>query len=209
MKNRRSVIAVTCLSIVVSMSQFARAEDKVKNADKVEKTSKKEAAEKTVEVDLKGLKLNVPVSWKKEEPKSKLRLGQFALPGVKGEKHAVELTVFNFGGGGQVEANIQRWVGQFLEDDRKVKMSRGKAGEIPYFFVELSGTYKKPDGPPFQQKTINVPDSRMLAVILPVADRGVFFLKMTGGDKSVSAQAAAFRKSFGGDASGEKALELK
>lgn len=199
---RRSVIALACFSMAVSLNQVSLAEDKAKD-------KKKEATTKTVEVDLKGLKLKVPETWKKEQPKSKLRLGQFAIPGVKGEKHAVEMTVFNFGGGGQVQANIQRWVGQFLEEGRKVKMSRGKAGEVPYFFVELSGTYRKPDGPPFMQKTVNTPNSRMLAVILPVADRGVFFLKMTGGDKSVAAQATAFRKSFGGDASAEKALELK
>ena len=76
-----------------------------------------------------------------------------------------------------------------------------KKGE--YYLAELSGTYKKPDGPPFLQRTKDAPGYRMLAVMIP-AEGGVYFLKLTGPDKTVAAQAKAFRRMFGADVKTEK-----
>lgn len=183
-------------------------DEKKKVENKIEK--KAETKVDTVVAEFKGLKLTVPKTWKKQEPTNRLRLGQFAIPpsADKG-KEDVELTIFNFGGGGQVGANIQRWINQFEGEKREVKITKGAIDEVPYVVLEVSGTYKKSIGPPIQRKTKSMPGSRMLAVILPTKENGVFYLKMTGADKSVAAEAKSLRSSFGGDASGEKPLELK
>jgi hypothetical protein len=163
---------------------------------------------KTVEVEIKGgLKLNVPETWKQSEPSSRLRLAQFAIPKVKGDSEDGELALFNFGAGGGAKANIDRWVGQFQAAEREVNVKEG-ALETGRYFFEISGTYDKPIGPPIARQTKAAPGSRMLGVILGMEDKGIYFFKMTGPDKTVAAQAAALKKSFGADEKKEKEVAL-
>ena len=166
------------------------------------------ADDKTVEVKLGELTMNVPASWKQQQPKSNLRLGQFEIPAAEGDEEVGELAIFNFGSGGGVDANVRRWIGQFQEKDRQVKLTKGEARQGQYVFVELSGTYNKPDGPPILRKTKPAPDYRMLGVILAMEKKGVYFLKMTGQDKTVAAAAAGLRSAIQADAKKEKPFEL-
>jgi hypothetical protein len=68
--------------------------------------------------------------------------------------------------------------------------------------VEVSGTYNQSVGPPIRRQTKAVEGSRMLAVILQL-DQGVYFLKLTGKDKTVKAQSKSLRQAFGGTAESE------
>jgi len=78
-----------------------------------------------------------------------------------------------------------------------------------YVFVDLSGTYNQPIGPPIRRKTKPLTDARMLAVILQQSEsKRVYYLKFAGKSKTVSANAKAFRKSFGGNAQTEKEIKL-
>ncbi len=156
------------------------------------------------EVELGALTLKIPKDWKQDSARKPLRLATFEIPAAKGDKEKAELAVYNFpGGGGSVEANIGRWVGQFESKGRKHRVSIGKAGDNQYYVVEVSGTYNKPVGPPIRRQTKPVKGSRMLAVILQL-EQGVYFLKMTGEDETVKAQAKALRQSFGGSLKDEK-----
>ena len=69
------------------------------------------------ERSLGDLAANVPEGWVEEEPASSMRLAQYRLPG-DGAGDAV-LAVFHFGSnqGGSVDANIDRWYGQFSQPD--------------------------------------------------------------------------------------------
>ena len=163
--------------------------------------------DETVEVDFDGLKLSAPKSWQKQQPASNLRLGQFAIPAVEGDAEPSELAIFPpFGG--TVQQNIDRWVAQFENEGRTAKSTQGECPQGKYVFVELSGTYKKPNGPPFLQQTKPAPGYKMLGVILTSKSGGNYFLKLTGPQKTVTANAEAFRKSFQADASQEKPYEL-
>lgn len=189
---------------ILTVSHAAQADDKT--ADKPD-AKKKEV--KTVEVEIKGgLKLNVPENWKQSKPSSRLRLAQFAIPKAKDDTEDGELALFNFGAGGGAKANIERWVGQFHATEREVKVKEGALETGRYFFVEISGTYNKPIGPPIARQTKAAPGSRMLGVILGVEDKGIYFFKMTGPDKTVAAQTAALKKSFGADVKKEKEVDL-
>ena len=164
-------------------------------------------APKTTTVKLKKLTLKVPADWKKGGRRNSMRLATFEIPAAKEDGGVGELAIFNFpGGGGPVDQNISRWIGQFESKGRQSKVTVGKAGDAPYHPVEVSGTYNQSVGPPIRRQTKAVPNSRMLAVILTQAS-DVYFLKMTGPDETVKAQANAFRKSFGGDAASEKEQE--
>jgi gluconolactonase len=154
------------------------------------------------------LTMKVPVDWKRGRPTSRMRKAQFTVPKVEGDEADGELVIYYFGpnDGGGVLANVQRWIGQFDPNDRKVKVFRGEAQGGEYTIVDATGTYNKPIGPPIQGRKKPTPGSRMLAVILPTSE-GHYFLKFTGPQKTISAAAKPFRRSFGGDASKEKELE--
>lgn len=161
----------------------------------------------TVDVDLDGLKLTVPKHWQKQQPSSNLRLGQFAIPAVEGDAEPSELAIFPpFGG--TVQQNVERWVAQFENEGRTMKATQGECPQGKYVLVELTGTYKKPHGPPFLQQTKPAPGYKMLGVILVSKAGGNYFLKLTGPQKTVAASADAFRKSFQADASQEQPYEL-
>jgi gluconolactonase len=162
------------------------------------------AADETREVKIEDLKLTVPASWKQQPPSNNLRLGQFEIPAAEGDKEPAELTIFNFGAGGGVKANIDRWVEQFQPDDRKTKSTQGKCSLGDYVLVDVSGTYKKPVGPPRLGKTEPMPGARMLGVILSVEKKGLYFLKLTGPEKTVAAAAGGIRTSIGAKAGDEK-----
>ncbi len=165
---------------------------------------------KTQDVKVDDLKLSVPVTWKRKPPANKLRKGQFEIPAVKGDKKAVELVIYEFsGGGGGVGANIQRWIGQFQAKGRKAKVSKGVSPAGPYIFVDITGTYNMPVGPPIQRKSKPVENARMLAVILAVKDaRKVYYLKAAGESKTVTANATALRTAFGANQKKEEPLKL-
>ena len=127
------------------------------------------------EVKFEDLVLKVPTSWKQQPPANNLRLGQFEIPAVEGDKEPAELTVFNFGFGGGVKANVDRWIEQFDEKDRKVKTTTAKCPQGEYVFADVTGTYKKPVGPPIMRKTEPAPGYRMLGLILLSRRRGITF----------------------------------
>ena len=186
--------SVFVLGVAVISTGFAQAAD--------------EAVETTA-VTIKDLTLNLPKSRSSVKSSSSMRLGTFNTPIAEGDQEPGELTIFSFaGGGGDVGSNISRWVGQFNSDGRTATVKKGKAESNTYYIVDVAGTYKRSVGPPIQQKTEPVEGFRMLGVILELEDKGVYYLKLTGPDATIKAQADAFRKSFGGDAKSETDFEI-
>lgn len=160
-----------------------------------------QAAENTKEVKLSDLTLQIPNGWVKEEPKSKLRLAQFRIPGEEGKDG--ELAIFSFGAS-DLEANIRRWIGQYEAEGRSVRIFSGDASQGKYFLVDLTGTYKKPVGPPIAGKIEPTPNSGTLAVVLAIKEKGVYYLKLNGPKELVAAQREPLRKALGADITKEK-----
>ncbi len=165
-----------------------------------------QASETTPVVMDETLTLQIPADWEKVKPDNNLRLGQFKLPAADGDTEITELAVFPpFGG--TVNDNLTRWEGQFTGAEKKSTKGTTDDGKA-YYLLDMTGTYKKPDGPPILRKTVDKEGYQMLAVIIETK-QGNYFLKLTGPKKSVAAQADAFRKSFGGDSAKEEAYEIK
>ncbi len=165
------------------------------------------ADEDIKEAKLGDITLKTPATWKQSEPTSRLRLGQFEIPAAEGDKEAAELAIFNFGAGGGVKANVDRWVGQFFPEGRKSAVTQGKSDLGEYVFVDINGTFKKPIGPPILRKTEAMQGAKMLGIILAVEGKGHYFLKMTGPEKTVAGAADALRASIGAKADGEKPFD--
>jgi gluconolactonase len=102
-----------------------------------------------------------------------------------------------------VDANIERWVGQFEEDGRKVRVLAGESSQGKYTLVDLSGAYNKPIGPPFARKSKRQAGWRVLNVMLET-DRGPYFIKLDGPAKTIAAVETEFRAAFGGKKEREK-----
>jgi gluconolactonase len=175
-----------------------------------EEQAEKKQEPKTDEVKIDDITLIVPKTWKQGEPKNKMRKAEFLLPAVEGDKEPPELVIYYFGSfSGSIQANVNRWIGQFEPTGRKMKVTQGESPHGNYVVVDLSGTFNKPVGPPILQQSRPLPGARMLAAILTVEEKGHYYLKLTGLEKSVAASANAFRASFGGDATKEKEVEQK
>ncbi len=151
----------------------------------------------TKAVKVGDLSLKIPSTWTQEQPSSSMRLAQFVVPGSKEGAHA-DLVIYFFGAasGGGVRANIDRWVGQFVEKGRTARESKGTSANGAYDLVSVTGTYNKPVGPPIMRKSQPTPNQRMLAAIVQTA-KGNYFIKFTGPKKTLNSAEKAFMDSFG------------
>ncbi len=172
-----------------------------------------EARGETRTVKAGNLTLKIPADWEQLKTESQFRLAEFKIPSSQAGEEAAELVVYYFGGGptGGVAANVQRWVDQFREQGRQVELTQGKAELGEYVLANISGTWKKPDGPPFAQKSIDKPGSRVIGVVLMIPrgqEKEYFFLKLAGPDALVQAQADALRSALAAERATEKPYPL-
>ncbi len=136
-----------------------------------------------------GLKYTAPADWISEKPSSSMRQAQFRLPRAEGDSQDGELVVFFFqGGGGGVQANIDRWIGQFTKPDGSpandvAKTTHKVSHGIPLTVVDVSGTYMAGSmGMGGESKPKQ--GFRMLAAVAE-AGNGPWFFKLTGPAKTI------------------------
>lgn len=87
-----------------------------------------------------GLLFDLPAAWRGSQPTSSMRIAQAAIPGPGGDG---ELAVFWFGEGqgGDVESNIQRWIGQMtVAPGTTPRRDRFDANGLAVTWVEVDGT---------------------------------------------------------------------
>lgn len=164
---------------------------------------------KTVMLKVKDIALQIPATWKEEKPANRLRLAQLAIPAIKDDEEPSELVISFFGGdGGGIDPNLKRWVGQFSSEGRSANFTKGECPTGTYYVSDVKGTFLKSEGGPFAGgKTTPKPGYRAISVILVLEDKGNYFLKLTGPEKTVSEAAAGLRKSFGGKSDKESEYE--
>lgn len=136
-----------------------------------------------------------PAAWKKREPAFRIIEAEFAVPAQEGDATDGRLTITAATGG--VEANVDRWIGQFSQPDGKntrdlAKTEKLAVGKQTVHLVDLSGTYKDQRGP--MTPAVNRENYRMLAAIIPTEKAGQYFVKLYGPQKTIGANEAAFRK---------------
>ena len=143
------------------------------------------------------LKFQAPSSWVEEQPSSRMRQAQFRLPAGEEGGEAAELVVFYFGGqGGSVQANIDRWLGQFRNADgspvsrAQATLSTHSVEGMNVTVVDAEGTYQSSSGPMMRPGPAK-PDFRMLAAIVE-SPSGPWFFKLTGPRKTVGNWESSF-----------------
>ena len=145
-----------------------------------------------------GVQFDAPSGWP-SNPKP-MRSANYTIPAAAGDSRDGELAVYYFGPGqgGGVEANVRRWLGQFLKaDGSPLSGADADRGEeeirgLRVTTLDVSGTYLfKPF--PMAPRATPLPGYRMLAAIVQGPDAPIFF-KLTAPAKTVSAAAPEFRK---------------
>jgi hypothetical protein len=137
-----------------------------------------------------------PIEWRKVEPRSKIIQAEFRAPRDLKDDEAARVTIMQ--AGGDIQANIDRWIGQFdqaKKEDAKVE-KKEIAGQTVHF-VDITGTYKESmGGGPFAPgPTKKLPDYRMIGAIVVTKDAGTTFIKMTGPKDIVEKLVESFKKS--------------
>src|SRR5688500_16022172 len=145
-----------------------------------------------------GIKWTPPAAWKSQGERP-MRVATYTIPAAKGDTEAGELAVFYFGPGqgGGVDANIDRWIGQFQQPDGKPSADRAKRQKrtmngLAVTTIDLPGTYMASAGPMSPTKTSKA-DFRLIGAIVE-GPQGAVFFKLTGPAKTIAASEAAFEK---------------
>jgi hypothetical protein len=138
-------------------------------------------------VELDRITLEAPAGWERREASSGFVLAEFYLPKTEGDERDGRLTVST--AGGDIEANIERWRGQFGGKPDEESRRTIEASGLEVTLVDFAGEFEDQRGP-FAPAT-KQPDSRMLAAIIPVDDE-LFFVKAVGPEKTIAAHEEQF-----------------
>ena len=136
-----------------------------------------------------GVTISVPEGWQRVPPSSSMRIAEYAASGPDGGEGAT-LAVFR-GNMGSVEANVQRWFGQFTQADGRPSQGKRWALEteagLRATMVDVSGTFR--DG--MMGGGAVREGYRMLGAILE-AGGTTYYLKFTGPRQAVAAHEEGF-----------------
>ena len=121
-----------------------------------------------------------------------MRKATYKIPKVAGDSDDPEVSVTQAGGG--IDANIERWAGQF-GGTKDVKRATQKVGPFNVTIVEMKGTFAG-SGMPGAPAAGPKEHWALLGAIVEGVDPPYFF-KMTGPEKSVAAARADFDKLVG------------
>ncbi len=153
------------------------------------------AQESPQKIDLAGgkLELTAPASWLRKQPAVRIVEHEFAVPAAEGDPADGRVTVMGAGGG--VQANVDRWFGQFTQPDggstkERAKVEKISVGGQEVHLVDISGTFKDQRGP--VAPAVQRPKYRMLAAIIPTQGRGDYFIKFYGPERTVTENEKAF-----------------
>ena len=143
-----------------------------------------------------GIKWTAPAAWK-AQPERPMRAATYTIPKAAGDPEDGECAVFYFGAGqgGGVQANIERWIGQFEAPgggpaDKLAKTSKATVDGLSVTRIDLTGTYKAAGGP-MMQAGAPKPGYRLLGAIVE-GPQGAVFFKFTAPAKTAAAQQPAF-----------------
>jgi hypothetical protein len=142
-----------------------------------------------------GLQWRLPPHWEVQAERP-MRVATYSIPPVGGDTEGAECAVYYFGAnqGGGVDANFERWIGQFQPATSSRRSTRQVNG-LEVSLLDASGTYTSPGGPMMQSQG-NKPGWRLLGAIV-VGPQGAVFFKLTGPAKTVAVASASFDELIG------------
>ncbi len=189
MKSRYGILAALILGVaVLAGCNKTRDVGIAKNAGPVVTPGSNQAA---------GVAWDMPSAWTREHDRA-MRIATYSIPAAHGETEGAECGVFYFGvgQGGSVQANVDRWAGEFETANGKparqaAQVQKTSIAGAEVTTVRCAGTYLAPSmgmGSPAVKK----PHYALLGAIVE-APHGLVFFKLTGPEKTVDAAQPAFQ----------------
>ncbi|XZE55240.1 hypothetical protein SH139x_001241 [Planctomycetaceae bacterium SH139] len=139
------------------------------------------------------LTLTIPADWKTSKARSRIIEHEFSTTEEGDETAPARITMM--AAGGDIDANIERWKGQFTGGKEAKVEKMTVAGETVHL-VELNGSFKETmGGGPFSGgKTVTREDYGMLGAIIELQDNRKYFIKLTGPAETIAAQRESFKE---------------
>ncbi len=129
-----------------------------------------------------GLGYDSPADWTSKPSPSSMRVAQWEL---LGDDAPAEVVIFYFGegGGGGVDANLERWFGQFEQPDgsttrEKATITERSVNGLELTIVDMRGTFVAPVRPGAPQRN-NRPGHRMIAAVVE-GGTGPWYIRVLG-----------------------------
>ena len=156
-------------------------------------------------LDIAGVAFLPPEDWT-DLGATAMRKASFSFGPIEGDTDAAEVTAFHFGEGqgGDIEANITRWIGQMdppegkeiQEVVRRSKVTTQTGLDI--HFVEINGTHNRSmgGGPMTGGRTKAFPGWRMVGAIIEGPQGNIFF-KLVGPEATATQMEDGFREMLG------------
>jgi len=145
----------------------------------------------TLASPLATLKFDAPPDWVSKAPSSSMRVAEWSLPKTAGDAEDAILTLYFFGAsqGGNVQANLDRWIGQMAQPDGRQSKDVAKTSSLTSHglkvtFVDVTGTYVA-EVTPGSTEHFNKPGFRQCAAVVETPG-GPYFVKLTGPEKTVA-----------------------
>jgi hypothetical protein len=137
------------------------------------------------------LRFDAPAEWSAAPSSSSMRLAEWKFASQ------AEIVIFFFGAGqgGPVEANLERWYGQFEQPDgsatrERARVTQSTIGELKITRADVSGTFVAPIRPGAAERR-NEPDYRMIAAVVE-GPGGPWFIRFLGPRAEISKGEASF-----------------
>jgi hypothetical protein len=143
-----------------------------------------------------GVRWTAPAGWKNEGARP-MRAATYTIDPAPGDKASAECGVYFFGTGqgGTIEANLERWKGQFKGPDGKVapaKIANRTVNGLAVTAIATAGEYSGMGGP-MAASSPAVPAYRLLGAIV-TGPGGNVFIKFTGPEKTIAANQQKFEQ---------------
>ncbi len=155
-------------------------------------------------VTLAGITFTPPTVWKDMGP-SGMRKADYAYGPAEDDIDSATVTTFYFGpsGGGGIQANIDRWIGQMTlpegaDPATAITREESTVNGMSVHTVQLAGTYNVSMGGPMMGGKKTPKEGYFMSAVVLVAPEGNVFFKLTGPKQTAAEMSVAFQAMLAG-----------
>lgn len=155
-------------------------------------------------VTLAGITFTPPTAWKDLGP-SGMRKADYCFGPTGSDKDSATVTAFYFGpsGGGGIDANINRWIGQMklpdgADPEKAITREEMMVDGMKVHTVQLPGIFNASMGGPMMGGNTLPKDNYLMSAVVLEAPQGNVFFKMTGPKETATQMNVAFKAMLAG-----------
>lgn len=178
-------------ALLIAAANFAGAQE----SDTATDDAKKEELQRFSVAD-GYLFFDAPASWKKVKPKVNFIHAEFDIPKQESDPRDGRITFSQVGG--SVDANLKRWIDQFIDidakDEEQVKRMKQDLDGREVELIRIKGTFVDSAGGPFGPKTERK-DYVLMGAAIEIEDgKDRVYIKAYGPSKTMEANHGALEK---------------